>query len=477
MSNFVLELGNVDLIINIIKFFFINIFTYYTYKKITNNKVESNKIIKYLGIFIFMILIAIFVAIIKLLYGTFDAFILMIIGLSIAFRIVLKNKTGYTIFNTIISIAINYVIFFIALIICFIANTFAKIRNDYISLFFILIIYTILINLFLKTKRLKNGIIFLVENMDNEYFNILVLNLSISILLFLIMMTNIDIFLKRRAFTGVLILSLIMFITIRKSIQLYYKQKLLRKDLEETKLELEEKKKEIIELEKEILNYSKKSHSIAFKQKSLEYKLKKLTYNNEIATELDIRDKVKKLGKEISEEKVEIELKKTGIEEIDDMLKYMQSECIKNDIQLDLQINGNIHQMVNNYIPKEKLQILIADHIKNAIIAIQHSKNIYKNILVRIGKIDGYFSLYIYDTGIEFENNTLERLGKEPSTTHKEDGGTGMGFMNTFDTLKECKASLIIKEIGQPSDNNFTKVLIIKFDNKNDFDIISYRRN
>ena len=39
-----------------------------------------------------------------------------------------------------------------------------------------------------------------------------------------------------------------------------------------------------------------------------------------------------------------------------------------------------------------------------------------------------------------------------------------MGFMNTFDTLRKCKASLIIKEIGRPCKENFTKVLMFKFD-------------
>ena len=44
----------------------------------------------------------------------------------------------------------------------------------------------------------------------------------------------------------------------------------------------------------------------------------------------------------------------------------------------------------------------------------------------------------------------LEKLGKKPSTTHKDEGGTGMGFMNTFDTLRKCKASLTIEEFNKP---------------------------
>lgn len=52
----------------------------------------------------------------------------------------------------------------------------------------------------------------------------------------------------------------------------------------------------------------------------------------------------------------------------------------------------------------------------------------------------------IYDSGIEFELETLKKLGLERITTHKKTGGSGIGFMTTFETLKECKASLIIEE-------------------------------
>lgn len=196
---------------------------------------------------------------------------------------------------------------------------------------------------------------------------------------------------------------------------------------------------------------------------------------SEVASEIGLQDELSKISKEIQKDETVVELTKTGILEIDDMLKYMQSECTKNKIDFQLKVSGNIHYMVNNYVDKENLEILIADHIKNAIIAIQNSSNANKSILVRLGIIDGYYSLYIYDSGIEFEIETLKNLGKKPSTTHKDTGGTGMGFMNTFETLNKFKASIIIKEYNKPVKDNFTKLITIKFDNKNEYKIYSYR--
>lgn len=47
--------------------------------------------------------------------------------------------------------------------------------------------------------------------------------------------------------------------------------------------------------------------------------------------------------------------------------------------------------------------------------------------------------------------------------------------MNTFNTLQKRKASLIIDEYGKPCNNNFTKVIKILFDGKQEYKVSSYR--
>ena len=251
-----------------------------------------------------------------------------------------------------------------------------------------------------------------------------------------------------------------MLITIQKSLQLYYKQQMLIKDLKETKEELEKKNKEIQELENENIEISKKRHTIVHKQKSLERKLEEIIMKSEISTEEAVKVKVRleKLNSEIYNKK-----------------EVMQIECIKNKIDFTLKITGNIYYMINNLINKEDLETLLADHIKDAIIAINHTENINKSILVRLGDIDGNYGLYIYDSGVEFPKEVLENLGKKPCTTYKNEGGTGMGFMNTFDTLRKCNASLIIEELNEPKEDNYTKIVEIKFDKKNEFKVNSYK--
>ena len=472
--DFIMGLGDIKSIEDIIKIFYIIVFTHYMDFKLVNKNFQKG--IKNISIIILSILINIITyRVMRNELGFSYSIILMILLISITFKKISRYRFAYSLLVTVISLTINYIIFSVSVIIAFIPMILFNIENTYIGLIFILIINTINIVFFNKIKRFKKGLIFLQQNIKNEYIDILILNIGVVILFCITILSNYNVISSITFGFSLVIFIIIMFITIQKSLQLYYKQKLQEREVEEIKEELKNKDKEIEELEKENLKLNKKNHSIAHKQKSLEYELEQMVLNNQIVDGNHVKDKIENLSKEMQNETVSIELTKTNIDEIDNMLKYMQSECVKNKIDFQLQINGNIHHMVNTYIGKEDLEILIADLIKNAIIAIDHSDNVNKSILVRLGLIDGVYSLCVYDSGIEFEINTLVNLGIKPSTTHADDGGTGMGLMNTFDTLRKYKASLIVDEYGKPIKDNFTKVIKIVFDNNSEYKIFSYR--
>ena len=470
---YVMQLNEMGLVATIVKFYIIILFTYYLNFKMVNAIMIKEKIEAPI-IFFVLFLLTIVCKFIRDNFNFLYFIISIIILVSFLFSKMSKNKLGYSIIVTMISLTISYIIFIASSFLSFLILFNLNIQNDYINIMTLFIIYIILILGFSKIKRFKKGFAFLQTKLKNEYFNLLILNISCVILFAVVILSNYEQLLSRKLTMALIILAIMMFVTIQKSLQLYYKQKMLVKDLEETKAELEDKKKEVAELEKENLEFSKVSHSIAHKQKALEYKLNELSMKSEIADEIDLKDRIENLSADLRKETVVV-LDKTGIPEIDDMLAFMQSECVKNKIDFQLQLSGNIYKMINHHVSKEELEILLADHIKNAIIAIGYGDNINKSILVRLGKLDGHYGLYVYDSGIEFEIKTLLNLGKKPSTTHKDSGGTGMGFMNTFDTLRKHKASFVIEEYGKPVKDNFTKALKFKFDGKNEFKICSYR--
>ena len=466
---------NIDFFkINIIKYAFIIFCSYITCIKFLGENFNKKDIII---LIVNSMLISVFTAIIKEKTTSFSSIMIMYMLVSISFGWLHKNKIGYSMLIVLIALSFNFIIWVITILFTFVIISRFSIQNDFVELLCMIIIHIGMLMFMFRKKKLKYGISSLKNNSNNQYVELIFLNISVCIIFSFIIFADFDIMFSRNLFVGFIIFSIIMFITIQKSLQLYYKQQMLIKDLNETKEELENKKKEIAELEEENIRISKKNHTIVHKQKSIEHKLEELLMKTEISTEEagEVKERLEKLHNQIYSEKENIELDKTGISNIDDMLKYMQSECIENKIEFTLVLKGNIHYMVNNLISKEDLETLLADHIKDAIIAINHTDNINKSVLVKLGNIDETYSLYIYDSGVEFKKEVLENLGKKPYTTHKDEGGTGMGFMNTFDTLRKCKASLIIEEFNKPCSDNYTKVIEIKFDNKNNFIVKSYQ--
>lgn len=387
-----------------------------------------------------------------------------------------KNTISYSIFLITLSLSINYAIFILAGSLTYFIIHIINLKNKSIAVIYVLIIYSICIYNFSKIKKFRRGFTFLQNDLTKDYISMSNLNISTIIIIAIVMLRDsakADIT-KKVIFLFLIII--VMSITIKKSFELYYKQKLLIKDLDETKEELAKTKEELAKAEKENLEASKRSHSLVHRQKALEFQISELRKSKNSKDINKIKQDVENLSKELYGKEVMTQLSKTNIELIDNMFRYMQFECYKNEIRFDLQICGNIYKMINNVINKETLEILLADHIKNAIIAVKHSENSNKSILVKLGKIDDCYGVCIYDSGIEFKEETLKTLGKKPSSTHLDEGGSGMGFLNTFDTLNKYKASLIIDEIGMPCEENYTKVIMIKFDGKNEFKVNSYRQ-
>ena len=269
-------------------------------------------------------------------------------------------------------------------------------------------------------------------------------------------------------------------IIIQKSFILYQKQKLQIKTLKEYEQELYETKYKLATALEEKQKLIKSNHEFYHRQEALNKKLDDLIYlqkqsfNTEYGEDYgELLDRINNLSDEYNSKiKATPSLVKTNITEIDDMLSYMQSECSKSNIELVIKTDCNIQYILDNFISKSQLETLLGDLIRNAIIAINHSSNDYKSIMLVFGIKDDSYELCIFDSGVPFNIDTLLNFGLKPSSTHEDEGGTGIGLITTYETINSCNASLIINEI---TNSNYTKSLEIKFDNKNEYIIISDR--
>lgn len=478
-----------DYIIYGIKLLYMCICSIIIFYKITDMKINSKKEIALIPICIgIIVLICTFFT-----FKTIFTNTLIYITICLYLEIISKKNIGNIMFGNIVSWGIYYISYFISAIFAFEIDNVVNIKNKFISMTIIILIQQLLLGLFFSIKRFKNGFQFLKKEKNNMQMNSVLIGIS-SIFIYLCSLftyniqisSNDDInFVGRNtaryiAFS-MLFFAIVMMIIIRESLTIYYKQKLLENTLKDYENQLKEKDDKIQKLSDEKYKISKLNHEFYNRQKALMLKVETAleNMNFEVGEEIDLKDKIKALSDEYSykakKNKLESNLPKTDIEEIDDMFTYMNSECKNNGIEFILQVNGNINHLVNKYIEKSKLVTLIGDHLRDAIIAVNYSENKYKSILAILGIKDDNYEFCVYDSGIEFEIETFDKLGLEPATTHKDNNGTGIGFITTFETLKETKASFILEELNELKENNYTKALKFIFDNKSRLEIISYR--
>lgn len=470
---------NDDMVNMIIKALTINFLSLYIFFAIINEKIHTK--IRFFVIFVFSIFITVSYCILSLYLEKITVLIFIFFIQLILIKIEIRNNDKSFLVENLLANAIEYSLYSVSCFIEIMPKSIFNIGNTHINFIFMSLINIFLCIKITNMKRVKNGISFLQERIENNYFKIIILNISSVVLLCYSLFGKYSGKVTEQILITFITIIVIMIIMIQKTLTLYYKQKLLHQTIEDYKNEISEKDKKIKELSDEKYKISKLNHEFYNRQKALEKKVSDFVCGSdtETAGEITAADKIASLSKEYSDKLQDIKhpdkLPSTDIEEIDDMFQYMQSECEKNKIEFKLQVNGNIHHMINKIIPKDKLVTLIGDHLRDAIIAINSSNNKFRSIFAIIGKTDLYYEFCVLDTGIEFEVATLLDLGTKPITTHKDTGGTGFGFMTTFETLKVTNGSLEIEEKHKMNENDYTKAVKIIFDDKSQYRIKSYR--
>lgn len=337
--------------------------------------------------------------------------------------------------------------------------------------------------LLFRIKRFKAGFPFLLE----KYSIILSLIVAGIVLLFVswisIPRTNYpDSFDFLPFYLGILITGVGIIIWIRRGIKAFYIRKMKEHNTKTLEQELAEKERECQRLIEQNKKLGSESHKIRNRLSTLERAviiMSQSAYSTDFSEELAFTiEDIKRLSQDYQNGISKIEGKKplpsSKIKMIDDLFEYFATKCAEHKIDFHLTINGSIPYMIENIIPQNKLEIMIGDHLQNAIIAVNSSENSFRSILVILGVTGDFYELTVYDSGIPFEIDTLQKLGTEQTTTHSDSGGSGIGFMTTFAAVKECKASLVINEI-EPNTANFSKSVSIYFDGKNEYKIQTYR--
>lgn len=277
---------------------------------------------------------------------------------------------------------------------------------------------------------------------------------------------------------GIIIAGFGLYLWIRRSITAHYRERLQLKSEEHYKELLEERDKEVEKLNQSNEYLAKIVHRDNHLMSALNTSVSKYFESDDTEYKdhllRDLQKMVKERGELIDQEQLKSKLlPSTGNLLIDSAINDWYIKAAAYRIDFDLTVSSTVNEIIGKYISQTDLQTLLCDHIKDAIIAVESRGEAEGKILVNLSKQNDNYVIDIYDNGAEFDIDTLSKLGLERVTTHADTGGSGIGFMTTFETLKKAYASLIITEFENLSP--FSKSVSFRFDGERAFAIRSYR--
>ena len=385
----------------------------------------------------------------------------------------------------------------IKFLVCFLASSFTRVIQ-----MFIFLLYSIIFSaanlpkgllalipayatvflaavLFLKIKKYKKGFLFFQDE------NKLGCGLVFAGIIFLLMgfvytqrfqqQTPVMVYV---ALFGLFISGFGLYLWLRRSIDAHYRERLQLKSEEHFQALLDEKEQENQRLTKTNEYLAKVVHSDNHLMSALNASVHAYFACDNPQCKDSLLREIQTLVKERSEltereQRHAKTLPETGNLLTDGAINDLYIKAAAHGIDFSLTVSETVDAVIGKFISQTDLQTLLCDHIEDAIIAVEAKKNHKGKILVDLSAKNGSYQITVFDNGVDFEADTLAKLGKERVTTHADNGGSGIGFMTTFETLRKAYASLIITEFE--SKTPFSKSVAVRFDGRCAFIVQSYR--
>lgn len=337
----------------------------------------------------------------------------------------------------------------------------------------------ILCILFMNIKRFRKGFQFFQEE------KALGLGLALLAIVMILKCINLrdnrgKIYLYVIFVIGIIIAGFGLFLWIRRSITAHQRERMQLKSEEHYKEVLEERDKEIEKLNQSNAYLAKIVHRDNHLMSNVNTSIGMYFNSDDKADKetllRELQTLAKKRNEVINKEQLESKLlPSTGNLLIDGAVNDLYIKAAAHGIAFNLTVTSTVDEIIGKYISQTDLQTLLCDHIKDAIIAVDSYGESGGKILVNLSKLNDNYCIDIYDSGVAFETATLSKLGVDRVTTHADSGGSGIGFMTTFETIKKAYASLIITEFEHRSP--FSKSVSFRFDGESAFIINSYRKD
>jgi len=328
-----------------------------------------------------------------------------------------------------------------------------------------------------RIKRIKSGMPFLY----NYIYAIPGMIISILILLVFTYMTYISFqHFSIYHLIPIIILGILAFLIYhywQQNLTKTYRDKLNERNLEDLNKTISSQSERIEMLEQENARLAKIIHKDNKLIPAMEYAVRTFIQSNSVTT----KDKIvtgEKLLEELStlsSERKGIlhqqnmncqQLDLTNVASIDHLLNYFQGKANENNIEFQSIISCDVQYLVEHIISEDDLKTLLADLLENARIATKYNNGRY--ILLSMSIVSNTYTISVFDSGIPFTTDVIEKWGLEQITTHADDEGSGIGMLTTYEILKKYKANFIIHELSKDN-RTYTKEITVSFNKRNQY--------
>jgi signal transduction histidine kinase len=456
----------------IIKYFAILVNSFYVYIKLQHITINKKLFFKFL---LFSLLFTPLIYLLRLYAGPLS--ILIIVAISTVFLRFIFNTGFASSFNvSVISFGIAYVAYFLALVCItfFKVTIFIDVENVYLRDILVVIATSIfellLAYILFKIRRLRKGIPSIIKYSSSDISTYLSFSLLFAF-------SSFDI---SQSTELVFIIPMFFILICGVTVIFWWRSRLTRKYIEDTKArEMEGQQKTIQEKDEEIWRLKQHNDELAkiiHKDNKLIPAMELAVREHLMSAESDECDALVLKGRQLLEQLESISRERTGIVisyettskrlpltnvlSIDALMTYMLQKAKAAYIDFDLSVTGSIKYMIESVITEQDLNTLLADLIDNAIIATKEREK--KHILSSVGICDDFYRIDIFDSGAPFKAETILNLGLKRTTTHSEDGGSGIGLMTAFQILHKYRASFEIDD--SISNSLFIKKVSVCFD-------------
>lgn len=268
--------------------------------------------------------------------------------------------------------------------------------------------------------------------------------------------------------TGMLVVALFGLLLILwwfKHITYTYREAVKQQNVNRMENTIEEHKLNSAENDLKVAVYAKYFHYLNKSLPDCAYLAESVAAQTGSADACAVRDMLQNIlcGLNLANEKRSLQnIPQTGERIIDLPIIQLYAAAERKNLDVSAEIKADVEGwFAGNKLDKNDVHILLSYLLDNATISALGSPN--AKVRVEIGATANKKPLIrIYDSGAQFDEEVLEKLGLEQVTTRAGVGGSGIGLFTVFEILKKYGASFTLDE--EPQIFGFTKFIEIAFD-------------